>query len=66
MVLCCSVRMCRSNASLSPLKRRKRIYDDAHEARKQLIKLLVLTQWSKAAPELKIARVSVGVILVFW
>lgn len=46
------------NASLSPLKRRKRIYDDAHEARKQLIKLLVLVQWSTVAPELKIARVS--------
>jgi hypothetical protein len=46
------------NASLSPLKRRKRIYDDAHEARKQLIKLLVLVQWSKVAPELKTARVS--------
>ncbi|MCO5585177.1 hypothetical protein L7F22_039109 [Adiantum nelumboides] len=37
-------------------ERRKRIYDDAHEARKQLIKLLVLTQWSKASPELQVAR----------
>jgi hypothetical protein len=46
------------NASLSPLMRRKRIYDDAHEARKQLIKLLVLVQWSKVAPELQTARVS--------
>ncbi|PWN33328.1 MED14-domain-containing protein [Meira miltonrushii] len=44
------------NPSISPLERRKRIYDDAHEARKQLIKLLVLTQWSKASPELQVAR----------
>lgn len=44
------------NASLPPLKRRKRIYDDAHEARKQLVKLLVLVQWSKVAPVLQLAR----------
>ncbi|UZJ54628.1 hypothetical protein CBS101457_003948 [Exobasidium rhododendri] len=44
------------NASLSPLKRRKRIYDDAHEARKQLIKLWVLVQWSKVASEIQVAR----------
>lgn len=44
------------NSSLSPLQRRKRIYDDVHEARKQLIKLLVLTKWSQVAPELQVAR----------
>lgn len=44
------------NSSITPLDRRKRIYDDAHEARKQLIKLLVLVRWSQAAPELRVAR----------
>lgn len=44
------------NASLPPLRRRKRIYDDAHEARKQLVKLLVLVQWSKVAPILQLTR----------
>ncbi|PWN90808.1 MED14-domain-containing protein [Acaromyces ingoldii] len=44
------------NPSLSPMERRKRMFNDAVEARKQLIKLLVLARWCACAEELHLAR----------
>jgi hypothetical protein len=48
--------------TLSSAERRAKIFAAALDVRKQLVKLLVLVQWSKSAPELMVARNLIALI----